>query len=160
MRTNKQLKFIIAGYFLWIFLATGIANAQSMPDQLRKYADDAHEYLEVTEEMFRLIAKEERVEPQIREIMGKLKTIISLAPSTTTFFDQFIKTDELKGFSVLMRAKSGSERYTFYKKESKGYKEYLLIHQEGLIYVQGDIDIKTLEEMGELLELAGEIGSM
>lgn len=161
MKTNKRLKLMPLGYFLWLFLLpAGIANAQSMPDQIRKYADDSREYLEVGEEMFSLIAKDERVEPQIREIMGKLKMIFFLVPSSTTFFDQFINANEMQGFSILMKGKSGSERYTFYKKESRNYKEYLLIHQEGLIYVQGDIDIKTLAEMRGMLELAGELGGM
>lgn len=161
MKTNKRLKMAPLGYFIWLFfLPTGITHAQSLPDHIRKYAEEARQYLEVGEEMFSLIAKDVRVEPQVREIMGNLKMVISLefSASPTNFYNQFLSTDEMKDFSILMKAKSESERYTFYKKEWKTNKEYLLLHQTGLIYVQGNIDIKTLSEMRGMLELAGQLG--
>ena len=78
------------------------------------------DFYEVTEEMFKLIAEDERYQnaEQIKFIK-KIRYLIFVEcqHSNSSFYDD-ISSFNKSGFTVLMRSKTSDERFTFYRKKN------------------------------------------
>lgn len=61
----------------------------------------------------------------------------------------------LKEYSRLMTKKEGDGQLSFYKKEGKNENEFLLISTDMVIYVTGTIDLKSIGEFEQVMEVAG-----
>ncbi|OEK04886.1 DUF4252 domain-containing protein [Roseivirga misakiensis] len=127
--------------------------------------DDAT-FFETTEEMFKLLAKniQQNQDPRMLEYFRKTKYISSLqvnvGNANNSFIDGFKKKADLSNYNLLMRSKSKSRNYSFYKKDLEDKtSEYLLIHRSGVYYMITGMDISTLEEMAGVVEMVGRAGS-
>ena len=118
------------------------------------------DYFEVTDEMFKLIAEDERFQgaEQIKYIKQiEYLIFVECQDSRTNFFSN-VSNFNYSDFKVLMRSRSSDERFTFYRKKNGDMFEYLLIHDGGLSYLITSLSISTLDELSGIMNMAGSIG--
>ncbi len=158
-------KFILL-FLLHLLLLQAYSQSQNRElidhiiDYVHKSVDHC-DYYEVTEEMFKSIAEDPRFQSSEKiDYIKKIEYVIYVECKNTqrTFYENFISGYNLKGFKVLMRTKSNNESFTFYKNSNDGMNEYLLIQDRGLSYVKTSLNISTLNEMGGIIRLIGELG--
>ena len=118
------------------------------------------DYYEVTDEMFKLIAEDERFQSaeQIKYIKQIEYLIYVECPDSRTNFFGNISNFNYSDFKVLIRSRSSDEKFTFYRKKNGDMFEYLLIHDGGLSYLITSLSISTLDELSGIMNMAGSLG--
>ncbi|WP_170827396.1 DUF4252 domain-containing protein [Roseivirga sp. 4D4] len=122
-------------------------------------------YFETSEEMFKLMSKRVGAEadPRVLQYFQKTKYVsslqVGLKQGNDWFVDSFEKKTDLSSYSLLMRGKSATRNYKFYKRDlDDKYSEYLLVHRRGVYFMITAMDISTLEEMAGVVEMVSEAG--
>lgn len=129
--------------------------------QIHDIAKDCS-YFEVTEEMFKMLAEDERLkQEEMLKYVEKISFLIFVdcPEDQVNFYDDFIAKGNLKNFKVLMRSKSVSEKFTFFRKNKNGTYEYLLLHNGGLSYIITTLKISTIQELSGIMNMVGELGA-
>lgn len=116
-------------------------------------------YFEVTQEMFKMLSESKQTSAEFKEYVSKLhKLKIIQSPNSELrkeFYNVFLQQTNLKEYSRLMTKKEGDGQLSFYKKEGKNENEFLLISTDMVIYVTGTIDLKSIGEFEQVMEVAG-----
>lgn len=119
-------------------------------------------YFEVSKEMFKMLSEAKEASPEFKDYISKLHKL-KLIKATgdnrhslgNEFFHTFLLQTNLKDYSILMTKKEGQGRLSFYKKEGKNENEFLLVSTDMTIYITGTIDLKSLSEFEQVMEIAG-----
>ena len=119
-------------------------------------------YFEVTHDMFKMLSESKEASPEFKEYIGKLHSLKLVEANGENRREQgiqlyrtFLEKTNLKDYSRLMTKKDGDEQLSFYKKESKSENEFLMVSTEMIIYITGTIDLKSIGEFQQIMEIAG-----
>jgi hypothetical protein len=119
-------------------------------------------YFEVTKEMFKMLSEVKEAPPEYKEYISKLhKLKLFQAQGNKNqslgneFYNTFLQQTNLKDYSRLMTKKEGNAQLSFYKKEGKNENEFLLVSTDMIIYITGTIDLKSISEFEQVMEIAG-----
>ena len=158
------MKTSIAILFLFISVMGLAQNGNKTIDEtlnlLSKNENSA--YFEVTREMFKMLSESKEASPEFKEYISKLHKLKLIQASgenrqnlSKEFYNDFLLQTNLKGYSRLMTKKEGNGQLSFYKREWKNENEFLLVSTDMIIYVTGTIDLKSIGEFEQIMELAG-----
>ena len=119
-------------------------------------------YFEVTKDMFRMLSESPNINAQLKDYMSKLQQLKMIQASgehqqeiSKALFLKFMENTNLKEYSLLVTKKESNSRLSFYKKEAKSENEFLLVSTEMIIYITGTIDLKSIGEFQQVMEIAG-----
>jgi hypothetical protein len=119
-------------------------------------------YFEVTKEMFKMLSEIKEAPPEYKEYISKLHKLKLIqvkgdknqSPGND-FYNVFIQQTNLKDYARLMTKKEGLSQLSFYKKEGKNENEFLLVSTDMIIFITGTIDLKSISEFEQVMEIAG-----
>jgi hypothetical protein len=117
-------------------------------------------YFDVSKEMFQMLSESKNANPEFKEYVKKLTGMKMVRVSSRDkikidIYSVFIDMTNLKGFSRLMTSENPTKKISFYQKKSKNENEYLLVQTNTIIYVTGTIDLKSIGEFEQIMEIAG-----
>jgi hypothetical protein len=119
-------------------------------------------YFEVTKEMFKMLSEVKEAPPEYKEYISKLHKLKLIQVQEhknqslgNEFYNIFLQQTNLKDYSRLMTKKEGNNQLSFYKKEGKNENEFLLVSTDMIIYITGTIDLKSINEFEQVMEIAG-----
>lgn len=119
-------------------------------------------YFEVSQEMFRMLSERENINPQFNAYISKLNQLKVLQGHKEdrrqigeAMYKEFFARVSLKDYTKLMSKKEENSSLAFYKKENKNENEFLLISSEMIIYITGTLDLKSIGEFQQVMEIAG-----
>ncbi|MDN5211877.1 hypothetical protein QQ020_07435 [Fulvivirgaceae bacterium BMA12] len=119
-------------------------------------------YYEVSEEMFKAVAEDERLQgSEYINYLEKIRFLIFVEcpMDRKGFFEEFVARADLRGFKVMMRSKSASEQFTFYRQTKGDLNSYLLVHNRGVSYIVTQLKISSLQELSQIVQMAGSMGA-
>ncbi len=150
---------------LTFLLISGISYAQTTGKQS---IDDVFEllkmqkgisYFDVSKEMFQMLSESKNASPEFKEYVKKLSGMKMVRKSNREtkidMYNVFMANTNLKEFSRLMTSESPTKKISFYQKKSKNENEYLLVQNSAIIYITGTIDLKSIGEFEQIMEIAG-----
>ena len=150
--------------FLTISLFSFAQNGQKTVDETIATLINAGNvsYFEVSKEMFQILSESKGASPEYKEYISKLSKLKMIKPIHSKekeqfdLYENFIVKANLKDFSKLMTSIQPNRKITFYKKKGKkSDNEFLLISSETIIYVTGTLDMKSISEFEQIMEIAG-----
>lgn len=168
----KHLKiYLIACFTIALVHNQALAQSNSSDSAIAKTIRDMRNescnFLEVSQEMFRLMSKDERVEGKIKEYFSQLNHLLFLqcqptkeAKDKLDVAAAFEKSEEAATFKLLMRSETGNNKNLFFKRESGEINEYILATRDRLQYISTTLDITSIREMMQILSIAGEAGGL
>jgi hypothetical protein len=164
-----------------VLIATfpGTSNKVDLSELLNKYAveDNRFSFFEVGEEMFKAFCELEnadstsialfkkiksvkmlelrRTEPELSQLEGANPEDITLDP---TFYQGITSQLDLSGYNQLLKSRNNRSMALLVKKEyGPADNEFLLITDRMVIDIRGDIKIKTIYEMEEMMGYVAQI---
>lgn len=149
---------------------------KTIPEIIKNYEqmEDCNTLI-VEETMFELFDElGDEVEPEALALMKKLKLVCMLecnmcnnvedaedvedVENYNYFYEEMIRQVDTKAYKVLLRSKEDGRKMIFFEKKHKeGDREFLVISDEILVNIRGDIKLKTIYEIEEILAFVGEI---
>uniref|UniRef100_UPI0032172D13 DUF4252 domain-containing protein n=1 Tax=uncultured Draconibacterium sp. TaxID=1573823 RepID=UPI0032172D13 len=157
-----KTKFII--FFMLVSLCTLAQNGNKSIDEAFKLIDN-HEnasYFEVTKDMFQMLSETRDISPDFKEYISKLHKLKMIQPTGekkrelgVEFYKIILANTNLDGYTRLMTQKDQHSRLSFYKKEGKNGNEFLLVSTNMIIYITGTLDLKSIHEFEQVIEIAG-----
>lgn len=154
MKTKLVLIFVLISQL-------GIAQVgyQSIDERFRfvmNYQGLQTSYFEVNSEMFHSLAESKEVDPEIKAYLRKLSTLKVAQSDSGKLYSNFKTNCDLRKYERLMMKKDEDGLMSFYKRERKGQpNEFLLISDKMVIYISGQIDLKSIGEFERVMEIAG-----
>ena len=122
---------------------------------------DYTSYFEVSNEMFKMLSESKNASPEFKEYISKLHSLSLIQPNGDSrkehgiqLFRAFLAKTNLKDYSRLVTKKEGDSNLSFYKKEGESENEFLLVSTEMIIYITGTIDLKSISEFEQVMEIA------
>lgn len=119
-------------------------------------------YFEVTKDMFSMLSESNKIDPQLKDYMSKLHQLKMIQARGNhqqeikqAAYTKFMEAVSLKSYSRLMTRKEGDSTLSFYKKENKNENEFLLVSSDMIIYITGTLDMKSIGEFQQVMEIAG-----
>jgi len=119
-------------------------------------------YFEVTSEMFQMLSQSPEVSPEFKDYISKLsklrmvQTRSNLDTQKFKLYEAFLLNANLKEFSSLMISEEPNNKFRFYKrKNTKSENEFLLVSSESVILIVGKLDMRSLSEFEQVMEIAG-----
>ena len=146
--------------FLFLFTAQ-LCMAQDGKKTIPEIFDDMKiqnytSYFEVNDEMFKMLAESKEATPEFKEYVSKLQLLRMVQSEERKLYKMFMINTNLKSFDKLMTRKDKDETISFYKRERNGYaNEFLLVSDEVIIYVSGKIDLTSIGEFENIMDIAG-----
>jgi len=123
---------------------------------------DYTSYFEVTNEMFKMLSESREASPEFKEYISNLHSLKLVQANGEDRMQHgiqlhraFLTQTNLSDYSRLMTKKEGNEQLSFYKKEGKNENEFLLVSTDMIIYITGTLDLKSIGEFEQIMELAG-----
>lgn len=155
---KTKITFLLLLISTTIFAQNGQFSVTELLKAMNTKPNTSH--FEVSGEMFKMMAEAEGANAEFKENIGKLtylKVIRSnSSEKTTELYDSFMREVNLKDYTMLMTTNEANRKMAFYKKEDKNLeKEFLLVSNNIIIYLTGTIDIKSLQEMEGIMNMAG-----
>lgn len=158
------MKTLITSIYLFVSIIGFAQNGQKTVDEtidfLRNQSNMA--YFEVTSEMFQMLSQSPEVSPEFKNYISKLSTLRMVQtrsnPDIQKFklYEAFLLNANLKEFSNLMISEEPNNKFSFYKrKNTKSDNEFLLVSSESVILIEGQLDMKSLSEFEQIMEIAG-----
>lgn len=157
-----KIKLIIIGLLLW---SSSFAQKgkKSIDATFKAYKSiDNVTFLEVSDEMFCMLAEADHTPPELRAYYKQLDSLKMLelrgqqGDPVQSLYQKFLADTDLEGFSRLMVAESAGDNMSFLKNKSGSNKnEFLLVSDNAVIYVAGEIDLKSIQEFQRVLAIAG-----
>ncbi len=153
---------------LTFVLISGISFAQTSKTEGKESIDEVFEllkmqkgvsYFDVSKEMFQMLSESKNASPEFKEYVKKLSGMKMVKKSSREtkidMYTVFMSNTNLKEFSRLMTSESPTKKISFYQKKSKNKNEYLLVQNSAIIYITGTIDLKSIGEFEQIMEIAG-----
>lgn len=148
-------------------VAQTTAPEVSIAKIIRDLKDENCSFLEVSKEMFELMSSDEKMETSVKEYFTQMNHLIFLQCHGTRdkkeqldVASNFESIAEDNHFKLLMRSESGPHKNLFYKRSTGEVNEYLLATQSRIQYISTTLDITSIREMTQIIEVAGEAGGM
>jgi hypothetical protein len=168
---NTIRTYLIASLVILTFSTQMAAQSQAPKGDIVKVIRDLKaencSFLEVSKEMFELMASDEKMDVRIKEYFTKMNHLIYLQCHPTRDKNEaldvaanFEKMAEDNNFKLLMRSESGQHKNLFYKRDSGDINEYLLATQSHIQYISTTMDITSIREMTQIIEIAGQAGGL
>lgn len=158
MKTKLILFFLLTSFYS--FSQNGNNTINKTFQTLTKQDNAA--YFEVTREMFKMLSDSKGINPEYKDYISKLHSLQLVQASgenrqelSREFYNTFVQQTNLKGYSRLMTKKEGNGQLSFYKKESNTENEFLLVSTDMIIYITGTLDLKSISEFEQVMEIAG-----
>lgn len=158
MKTKLILFFLLVSFFS--FSQNGNKTIDATFQVLTQNEDAS--YFEVTQEMFKMLSESKEASPEFKDYIAKLHSLQLVQASgenrqalSREFYKTFLLQTNLKDYSRLMTKKEGNGQLSFYKKEGKTENEFLLLSTDMIIYITGTIDLKSISEFEQVMEIAG-----
>lgn len=163
--------YLIAGFML-LTLSHTVSAQSTAPEAdvvklIRDMKFETCSFLEVSKEMFELMSSDERAEGRIKEYFTQMNHLIFLQchpargknenPDLAKDFETIAKDNH---FKLLMRSESGPHKNLFYKRKSGDFNEYLLATKTRIQYISTSLDITSIREMTQIIEVTGEAGGL
>lgn len=163
MKTKLILLFLLLSFFG--FAQNGSSTIEKSINSLNQ--NENASYFEVTKEMFKMLSESKGASPEFIDYISKLHTL-QLVKATgenrnelrIEFYKTFMKEVNLKEYSRLMTNKEGNGQLSFYKKEGKSENEFLLVSTDMIMYITGTLNLKSLSEFQQVMEVAGSAFNM
>jgi cell shape-determining protein MreC len=156
---KTRLLFLFLTISLFGFSQTGQKTVSQTFDLI---ASQNVSYFEVTKDMFKMLADSKNTSPEYKEYISKLsglkmaRTVGENRNETGKgLYQLFNSNANLKDYSRLMTKSEPRGKLSFYKKENKSENEFLLVSTDMIIYVTGTIDLKSIGEFEQVMEIAG-----
>jgi hypothetical protein len=174
-------QFIILLAFLPILLpAQNVPVAKTgLSELLNKYAeeDSRYSFFEVGEEMFKAFCELENADSTSIALFKKIKSVKMLELRMTedemsqlgeanpddvtldpTFYQEVTNQLDITGYTQLLKSRNNRSMALFLKKEfGPADNEFLLITERMVIDIRGDILIKTIYQMEEMMGYVSQI---
>jgi hypothetical protein len=155
--------------------ATGAVQADGkigLSELLNQYADDERfSFFEVSEDMFKAFCELEYADSTSIALFKKIKSVKMLElqrtpeeqeqmesgdpepePLNPDFYNEIIGQLDINGYNQLLKSRNAHAVALFLKKEhGPGDNEFLLITNRLVIDIRGDIMIKTIYQMEEMM---------
>ncbi len=168
---KKVQSYLIASLLL-VTLNYQLTAQSPAPDNnivkvIRDMKDDNCGFLEVSKEMFELLASDERAQDRIKEYFSQMNHLLFLECHPTR--EKHPELDVAKNFEtmaadnhfkLLMRSENGPHKKLFYKRKKGDFNEYLLATKTRIQYISTSMDIKSIREMTQIIEVTGEAGGL
>lgn len=156
---KTKLMFI----FLLISICAYSQNGSKTIDQaFKSILAPSDSYFEVTKQMFQMLSEAKGISPEYKEYISKLHQLKMIQPADTisghgqVICSKFFAEANLEGYALLMKKKEANlSQLSFYKKTNKEYNEFLLVSTEMIIYISGTINLKSIREFEQVMEVAG-----
>ena len=125
--------------------------------------------LEVSDEMFKILAKDERSTEDIKETLSQIDHLIFLNCFGMVKGEKqadFNLTRAFKakagdyGFKLLMRSDDSLTSNYFYKRENSDNNEYLLVTKITIQYISTKLNIISIRDLKDIMDLAGDAGDL
>ena len=155
---------------LLLFWSPNVQAQSPAPDTdvlslIQGFEVEGCEFLEVSKEMFQLIASDERADEQMRQNFTQLNHLIYLncfgvKMEKTNLASRFREKALQNNFKLLMRSESSMSTNHFYRRFAGEVNEYLLATETSIQYISTTLDITSIREMNDLFELAGDAGGL
>lgn len=163
--------YLIASLVILTFSSQMAAQSQAPQGDIVKVIRDLKaencSFLEVSKEMFELMASDEKMEARMKEYFTQMNHLIYLQCHPTRDKNEqldvaanFEKMAEDNSFKLLMRSESGPHKNLFYKRSAGDINEYLLATQSRIQYISTTMDITSIREMTQIIEIAGQAGGI
>ena len=158
MKTNVLIfiLLIISGV---VFAQDGQESIDDVLDLLKNQENVA--YFDVSKEMFQMLSESKNASSEFKEYVSKLTGLkmVKLSnrqdKSNLHIYKTFMQRTNLKDFTRLMTSESSSKKVSFYQKKSSKGNEYILVQTNAVIYITGTIELKSIGEFEQILEVAG-----
>lgn len=169
MKTTKT--YLIASLLMLAFLNPALsqstAPSNDTAELIRSLKTEKCSFLEVSKEMFELLASDERAEGKVKEYFTQLNHLIYLhCPNSKNENEgqdlsrSFESVAEKNHFKLLMRSESAGNKNLFFKRTEGEVNEYLLATTTRIQYVATTLDITSIREMTQIMEVTGEAGGL
>lgn len=119
-------------------------------------------YFEVTKDMFKMLSESRGASPEYKEYISKLSSLKMVQATGENkreagqqLYKLFNSNANLKDYSRLMTKSEPNGKLSFYKKDGKSENEFLLVSTEMIIYITGTINLKSIGEFEQVMEVAG-----
>ena len=118
-------------------------------------------YFEVTKSMFQMLSEAKGASPEYKEYIRKIHSLKMVQPGRSAanhgklVLENFMSQVNLQPYKRLMTKKEQNSELHFYKKTNKTENEFLLASTEMIIYITGTIDLKSIGEFEQVMEVAG-----
>ncbi len=118
-------------------------------------------YFDVSGEMFQMLSESKEASPEFKEYVSKLTGMKMVRASNgrdktkVDIYNLFMMNANLQNFSRLMTSESPAKKITFFRKKGNKNNEYLLVGSNAIIYITGTIDMKSISEFEQVMEIAG-----
>ena len=125
--------------------------------------------LEVSKEMFEILSKDDRASEEVKETLSQLDHLVYLncfAASSGKKRDSFDLTEEFKDksedyhFKLLMRSEDSLTSSHFYKRNKGTINEYLLVTKTTIQYVATELNIMSIRDLKDILNITGDAGGL
>jgi len=167
----KHLKPLFIACFALILVAhQGLAQNKApnadIVNAIRDMKTEDCRFLEVSQEMFRLMSNAERAEGKIKEYFNKINHLVFLQchpgrdKKIRDLANEFEKIAQDNHFRLLMRSEARHMTNLFFKREDGDVNEYLLATQDRLQFISTTLDITSIREMTQIISIAGDAGGI
>jgi hypothetical protein len=150
----------------------------TLSDLLNRYAEDnRYQFFEVSEDMFKAFCELENADSTTIALFKKIKSVKMLEIQYTPkeikemeknneeahtpvswFYSEFTSELDLTGYNQLLKSSNNRSLALFLKKEhGPADNEFLLITDKMVIDIRGDIKVKTIYQMEEMMSYVQQI---
>ncbi len=158
-----KTKFIILLLLSASLFSAAQSGSKTISETIESIASlEGINYFEVSQEMFRMLSEQNNIDPQFKAYISKLNQLKMIQGSGANrqqigeaMYKEFSGKVNLKDYTKLMSRKEGNSSLAFYKKENKNENEFLLVSSEMIIYITGTLDLKSIGEFQQVMEIAG-----
>jgi hypothetical protein len=157
---KTKLVIILIFFSLFVLAQNGSKTIKSTFSTISKYEHVS--YFEVTSEMFKMLSESKNASPEFKAYVSKLHQLKLVKagggkPITVgnNLYEAFMAQTDLRTYDRLMTKKEGKNQLSFYKREINTKNEFLLISTEMIIYITGTIELKSIGEFEQVMEIAG-----
>ena len=139
---------------------------------IKSYEKEGCSVLEVSEEMFDILSQDERASAEMKESLSQIDHLIYLNCFTAAsgrdtknrdgydLAGDFQKEAADYDFKLLMRSETTITRSHFYKRTKGETNEYLLITKTTIQYIATEMNIMSIRELKDIIEMAGDAGGL
>ncbi len=157
---NMKTKLIL--FLLSLSLLGAAQNGSlSIDKAMDKIITPGDSYFEVTKDMFTMLSESKGVSPEYVNYIKQLHKLKMIQPGRTAsnhgeiIVKTFLENTDLQSYTRLMTRRDNHEVLHFYKKEGKNENEFLLVSSDMIIYITGTLDLKSIGEFQQVMEIAG-----
>lgn len=125
--------------------------------------------LEVSKEMFEILSKDDRASEEVKETFSQIDHLVFLncfAAYTGKERENFDLTKEFKDkaegyhFKLLMRSEDSLTSSHFYRRNKGAANEYLLVTKTTIQYVATELNIMSIRDLKDILNITGDAGGL